>query len=40
MLDLKFIRDNPETVRKTLLNKGVEADLEGYYRSTNDDESC
>jgi len=29
MLDLKFIRDNPETVRKTLLNKGVEADLEG-----------
>ncbi len=28
MLDLKFVRTNPETIRQTLVNKGVDVDLD------------
>ncbi|MCK4262347.1 serine--tRNA ligase, partial [bacterium] len=28
MLDLKFIRENPEEVKKTLKNRGMEADID------------
>ena len=30
MLDIKFIRENAEAVRKMLEDRGVEADLDGY----------
>jgi len=30
MLDIKFVRDNAETVRKMLSDRGVEADLDGF----------
>lgn len=33
MLDLKFIRENPEVVRRTLLHKGIQADLDGLLQA-------
>ncbi|MGA1848485.1 MAG: serine--tRNA ligase [Thermoplasmatota archaeon] len=33
MLDIKFIRENAEAVRKMLSDRGVEADLDGFLRS-------
>lgn len=32
MLDLKFVRDNPEIVRKAMVDKGEEGDLQEFLR--------